>query len=157
MPHPLIDEAFKVAHDFKDGGAAGLSKKLEHPSLVNEVRETGTAKLGLVMAFKMTQKTGDLRILNEFANGCGQMLVPLPESLEGESDDCMTRLSEASREFAELCREVCSDLADDLVSDNELVRINRHAGDLIVAINALQTAVAKRNAASKPAIRAVWR
>lgn len=88
----------------------------------------GTAKFGLEAAVKIPQLTGDLRILFAFAESVGQMCVPLSSQVD-TSDDVLLALGEASREFADLCREVCSDMADGEINDNELGRIETAQGN----------------------------
>lgn len=143
--------AFNVAHDF-EGGVVALAPMIgKNPNTLNqEVAGIGTAKLGLRDAVKMTIVSHDFRILDAFNALCGRMSVPLPEMLDLESDDCMRALAQTSREFSELCTEVCSSLADDSVSDNELARIQREGGQLVASLQALLLAVAARNQAGKP-------
>lgn len=143
--------AFNVGHDF-EGGVVALGPLIgkNATTLNQELSGTGSAKLGLSDAVKMTIRTRDYRILDAFNLQCGRMSVPLPEMLDLESDDCMRALAETSREFGELCTEVCSSLVDGSVSDNEFSRIQREAGDMIARLNGLVAAVASRNQAGKP-------
>lgn len=146
----LLDAAYNVVHDYK-GGAASLAPRLGKAStyLSAEVSATGTAKLGLVDAEKITHLTGDLRILVAFATNAGQMLVPLPQAGDLPKDDCMLRLADSAKEFGELCAEVAGDLADGEVNDNELTRIDRECGQLIASVHALRESLALRNAVCK--------
>lgn len=148
----LRDAAFNLVQDYP-GGAESLAPRFgkNATTLSHEVKGTGTAKLGLEDSERMTIMSGDLRILASFAHNCGQMLVPLPEALEHAGDDCMMRLADTAREFAELCREVSADLADGTISDNELARINKEVGRMNGCLHALQKAVAVRNLEGKPA------
>ena len=103
----LQDAYFNVIHD-SPGGAASLAPRLGKSSttLCHEATRTGFAKAGLLDAEKITLLTGDLRILEAFANNCGQMLVPLPTATVLLDDDCMLRLADTAREFGELCKEI---------------------------------------------------
>lgn len=143
--------AFNVAHDF-EGGVVALAPLIgKNPNSLNqEVAGIGTAKLGLRDAVKMTIVSGDYRILDAFNAQCGRMSLPLPSMLDLESDDCMRALAQTSREFSELCTEVCSSLSDGVVSDNELARIHREGGHLVATLQGLLAAVAARNKAGKP-------
>ena len=147
----LLDAAYNVVHDYP-GGSHSLAPRMgkSATTLSHEVAADGTAKLGLLDAAKITALSGDLRILEAFATNAGQMLVPLPNAVEFENDDCMLRLADSAKEFGELCREVASDLVDGKITDNELARIDRECGELIAAVHALRLALGERNLQSKP-------
>lgn len=146
----LRDVAANVVHDYP-GGAPSLAPRMgkNATTLAHELNGTGAAKLGLLDAEKITQRTGDLRILEAFALNCGQMLVPLPQALVPAGDDCMLRLATTAREFGEFCREVASSLADGSISDNELARCDRGAGELMASLRAVREALLVRNQAAK--------
>jgi len=152
----LLDAAYNVVHDYP-GGSQSLAPRLgkSATTLSHEVSATGTAKLGLLDAEKITDLTGDLRILTAFATNAGQMLVPLPPATDLFSDDCMLRLGDAAREFGELCREVGTDLADGSISDNELDRVDTVSGKLIASLHALREALAAHNKADKARRRVI--
>lgn len=148
----LLDAAYNVVHDYP-GGADSLAPRVDKnpTTLSHEVSGTGTAKLSLLTAEKITQRTGDLRILSTFATNCGQMLVPLPHVGELPQDDCMLRLADSAREFGDFCREVAGDLADGQISDNELARIDTECGQLIASVHTLRESLALRHQAGKAA------
>jgi hypothetical protein len=148
----LRDVAANVVHDYP-GGAPSLAPRVgkNATTLAHELNGTGTAKLGLLDAEKITLRTGDLRILEAFALNCGQLLVPLPPDCDVHSlDDCMARLAATAREFGDLCTEVSTDLADGGISDNELARIDVEIGQLMASLRPLREALARRNAEGKP-------
>lgn len=151
MTQDLRDVAYNVVHDYP-GGAESLGHRIgkSGTTLSHEVNGTGTAKFGLLDAEKVTQRTGDLRILVAFAGNFGQILVPLPDVLL-PSDDCLLRLSDSAREFGELCGEVARDLSDGVISDNEMARIDKDCGQLIASVYALRESLAARNALAKAA------
>lgn len=146
----LRDVAFNVVHD-SPGGAVSLAPRLgkSHTTLAHELNGTGTAKLGLMDAEKITLLLGDLRILQAYAANCGQMLVPLPDATVLQGDDCMLRLAESVKEFSDVCREVGTDLMDGSINDNELQRIDRECGELIASVHALRESLARRNREGK--------
>jgi hypothetical protein len=143
--------AFNVAEDYP-GGARALARDIDKNATTfsHQLSETGGAVLGLKTAVKMTKRTKDLRILLAFAADCGQMCVPLPEALDLEGSDCMRKLSETSREFADLCTEVSQSLSDGKINDNELERIQREGGELVQKLQGLLAAAAAKNYADKP-------
>ena len=148
----VLDAANNVVHDYP-GGADSLAPRVDKnaTTLSHEVSGTGTAKLALVTAEKITQRTGDLRILAAFATNCGQMLVPLPHAGDLPQDACMVRLADSAREFGAFCQEVAGDLADNRITDNELARIDEKCGQLIARLHALRESLAVRNVAGKAA------
>lgn len=145
----LRDIAYNVVHDYP-GGAASLAPRLSKSStqLNHELTGNGTAKLGLMDAEKISHLAGDLRILHAFATNMGQMCVPLPHGYEAQGAlPVMEKLGKAAKEFGDLCAEVAKDLADNEISDNELDRIDREAGELIAAIHGLREELGAMNAA----------
>jgi hypothetical protein len=115
-------------------------------TLSHELRGTGGAKLGLETAVKMSKYTGDMRVLLAFAAECGQMCVPLPAGADPDGDECMQSMAGMSKEFGDVCQEICRSLGDDgAITDNELARIERESGELIRAIHAMLLAVRLRN------------
>ncbi|KQP37569.1 phage regulatory CII family protein [Pseudorhodoferax sp. Leaf274] len=152
MPQCVLDAAFNVVSDYP-GGAASLAPRIDKAAstLTQEVNGTPQAKLGLATAVKITQRTGDLRILLAFAGACGQMLLPLPEGLDVDDDDCMRAATSAAREFGELMTEVMAARADGRTTDNELDRVTRSTGELMRALHQLNAAFVASNMAGKPA------
>lgn len=148
----VLDAAYHVVHDYP-GGADSLAPRLNKAGgvLSAEVRGRAGAKFGLQTAVDVTLLADDLRILHAFAGACRQMCVPLPESVCLEEDDVLQALGEASQEFADLCGEVCQDMADNQISDNELDRIDRARGELMAKLHHLGEAIRARNLTGKPA------
>lgn len=146
-----LDAAYHVVHDYP-GGADSLAPRINKSgsTLSGELTRRGSAKLGLETAVRITELTGDLRILHAFAESVGQMCVPLPGQIN-VCGDVLQALGEASREFAELCREVCAGMADGEINDNELGRIETARGELMAGLHHLGKAIRSRNLASKPA------
>jgi hypothetical protein len=147
-----LDAAYHVVHDYP-GGAESLGPRLKKGSTVlsAEVAGRGTAKFGLSDAVKVTQMTGDYRILHAFAEAVGQMCIPLPGCLADTGDDVLLALGETSREFSELCREVCQDVATGVFTDNALDRFELERGKLMADLHHLGEAFRAKNLAAKPA------
>lgn len=147
----LMDAALNVAEDFP-GGASALARAIDknHWTFLHELNETGTAKLGLMTSLKMTRRTGDLRILLAYAAECGQMCLPLPDSLTQSGDECMSALSSLVRESGDVCQELCKALGSDGdINDNELANIQREGGELMAALQKLMVTAQCRNMAGK--------
>lgn len=150
MSRTILDAAYHVVHDYP-GGSRSLAPRLNKASttLSHEVTATGSAKLGLLDAVKITAFSGDMRILHAWAIEAGQMLVPLPEGVS-ESDECLAKVAAAAKEFSDLVQAAATSLADGRVSDNELDRIKIEAGELFAAVHGLIRSMSERNEAGKP-------
>ncbi len=153
MTRAILDAAYNVAHDYP-GGAESLAPRLGKlgTSLCHELTATGSAKLGLTDAVKITDFTGDLRILQAWATHAGQMLVALPALLDDRAQDALLRsLPVMAKKFSDVITEVTDDLADGDISDNDLARIERVAGELVATIHHMLQVARERNQAAKPA------
>lgn len=150
MSRTILDAAYHVVHDYP-GGSVSLAPRLNKSptTLSHEVTATGTAKLGLLDAVKITAFSGDLRILQAWAVEAGQMLVALPVMAD-QSDECLAMVSSTAKEFSDLLAAAAEGLADGAVSDNEVDRIEREAAELFSAVHALLKAMRDRNQAGKP-------
>ena len=146
----LLDAAFNVVHDYP-GGARSLAPRIlkSETTLSHEVRGTGTAKFGLVDAVKLTQMTGNLAILNEFAASCQCVIFPMP-AIEGGMG-AFPGLAEAAREFAEFVTSVADAVADGNVTANELARVDRELSQLFARSQAVRATLAAIHEAGKPA------
>lgn len=146
----VMDAARNVAEDYP-GGATSLAPRIDkNPTTLNhELHETGTAKLGLMTAVKMTSRTKDLRILNAFAAEVGCMVLQLPMVDQLEGGQAMTDLAAMAREFSDVVAKVSSACADGRVSDNELHDVERQAGELVAAVQTMLTSLRNMNEAGR--------
>lgn len=147
----LLDAAYHTVHDYP-GGAPSLAPRMgKSPHTLNhEVTGNGSAKLGLVDAAKACQLTHDYRILYAFAEACAHVCIPMPVDSAVDAQGVLHQLAQTSREFSELCAEVCGSAADGRITDNELERIDRERMDLMGALARLGEAVQAMNLAGKP-------
>ncbi|MEH3087697.1 MAG: hypothetical protein PGN26_14450 [Xylophilus ampelinus] len=148
MPMTVLDAAYNVAHDYK-GGAAALGARFgKNPTTFNhELAKVGSAKLGLVDAVKMTDFANDDRILIAWALHRGQMLVPLPDGADLDSDCSMQAMGAATQDFSSMVARVCEAKSDGKVTDNELRDVRQRIGVLVVGLQRLDQALAAENAA----------
>ena len=126
--------AFHVVHDHP-GGAAVLGPMLgKNPAtLSHEVNPNyPTAKLGVEDALKLTQLTGDLRMLTAFAAQSDCMLIPLASA--SEVDGSMELVAATAREFADLVQSISAATADGSVTPNELKRVETEASQLVACV-----------------------
>jgi hypothetical protein len=153
----VLTAAQNVAEDFK-GGARALALAIDRNPVTfsHEVSETGTAKLGLRTAVKMTIRSKDPRILNAFAAECGYMVLPLPEGMAVEGDEAMQLMAKAVAEFNDVAQEYLSGGADGEWTGNELSRLERQHGELVAASQRLVAHARAKHEAAKPShIRSV--
>jgi hypothetical protein len=149
----VIDAARNVAEDY-EGGASALALRIDKnpTTLLHELNETGTAKLGLVTAVKMSARAKDPRILNAFALQLGYMVLPLPEALAVEGNETMQDLAHVAKEFAEVIQEVTSSYADDgRISENELAKIEKQFGELLASGQSMLARIRASHEQARPA------
>lgn len=107
------------------------------------------AKLGLMDAVAMMDESADPAILEAWAAHAGYMVLPLPTVHMDKDHPVLQTMARVSEEFADLCTVVCQALADGNVSDNELKRVTKEAGELIAQINVLYGDLSRANLATK--------
>ena len=143
---------YRATHGYASG-VAHLANYLgisEH-SLQHKVSPTYTgAHCSPDEVVAICEVTGDLGPVQAMAARLGQMLLPMP-SASGVQTDLARRLAGTCREFGEFVSEISGDLADVTVTQTELRRIEREAGELIAEVHALLThATALAAAAGRP-------
>lgn len=146
----ILDAAFHVVHDHP-GGAAALAPRLHKSpgTLCHELTASGSAKLGLVDALKISHLTGSRSIVNAFAAELGCLVLPLPAHQAGV--DTFAQLADTAREFSEFIASVASAAADGQVSANELARVDRELSEMIAAAQEIRATLASIHEAGKPA------
>lgn len=141
----VLDAAYNVVNDY-EGGAASLGPRIGKAgtTLSHEVTSTGTAKLGLETAVKITVLSKDYRILEAFAAQCGRMTLPLPELLRASGDNILQRQGEFLQEVSDVVRELGATLSDGAVTRNERDRFRREVGELIASAQGVLHEVERR-------------
>lgn len=145
----VLDAAYNVVNDY-EGGAASLGPRIGKAgtTLSHEVTGTGTAKLGLETAVKITVLSKDYRILEAYAAECGRMVFPLPDVLAEGGDHVLARLGDVLREQSHVVREVSESVKDGRITGTERDRIRREVGQLIATATQLQAEVDRAYEAS---------
>jgi hypothetical protein len=152
-----LTAAANVAEDFP-GGARALAVAIDRNpvTLSHELNGTGTAKLGLRTAIKMTIRSKDPRILNAFAAECGYMTLPLPETMMVDGDGAVQLVGQAMQEFNDVAQAFVKGAADGRWSGNEVGDLERQWGELVAAgQKMLQHARAAHEAAKPASLHAV--
>ncbi len=135
-----IDQA---AYDTVHGAIGGAKvvaaqMAMSHQVLVNKVGLNNTTHyLTLQEAVTLMRVTGNLRLLNALAETFDGMFVPVPRAAAEGAPNLMGDLARMSAEFGELMREVADDLADGVITDNEMKRVEREADGLRTALSML--------------------
>lgn len=145
-----IDAATAVVADYP-GGASSLAPRIPKgvSSLSHEVSETHGAKLGIRTAARITQLTGDKRIVLAFLEECGLtgILMPrLPIEVEGQGVEHVTHMM---KELADVATAFGQMLADGKVTPNERDEFMRQAGELQAAVQRTCEYVEAQHAASQ--------
>lgn len=146
-----LDAAYNLVHDYP-GGACSLAPRLGKSGtyLSAEVSGTGSAKLGLMTAVKLSQLTGNLCVLNAFASECGCFVLAMPTMpVEGST---FKALADAAREFSEFVGSVADAAADGKVTANELARVDKELSELFAASQAIRASLAAIHEAGKPTL-----
>ena len=142
----VLTAAYHLVADYP-GGATALAPQLGKAagSLSHEVnRNSPHAKLGLVDAVKLTVLSGDTRIVAAFAAEAGGLFIPGVPA--GSSDtDTMEALGRLAKEFSDLVGLTTTAMADRRVTSNELDRLEREAGELVVAAQQVLALVRSRH------------
>lgn len=149
--------AANVAEDYP-GGARALAVAIDRNpiTLSHELNGTGTAKLGLRTAVKMTIRARDPRILNAFAAECGYIVLPLPETMMVEGDAAVQLVGDAMREFNDVAQAFIAGAADQHWTGNEVADLERQWGELVAAgQRMLQHAKLAHKAAEPANLRAI--
>ena len=94
--------------------------------------------------------TGDLGPLQAQAERLGQLLIPMPNAAV-VGNDVAAKMAATCKSFGELIAEYSSDLADGKVTPNEILRIEREAGELIADVHALLKHATALAESAKPA------
>lgn len=146
----ILDAAYNAVHEYP-GGARSLAPRLgkAETTLCHEVMGTGTAKLGLLDAAKITNMAKDLRILNAFAANCQCLVIPMPIT---DDDGCnvMQHVAAASRDFAALVGHVIEAQADKVITTNELHEAERLWGVLVSQGQSVMGLLRAQHAAGVP-------
>ena len=133
----VMQAAYRVAHDFKQGGATGLARQMGLPSgtflnRVNPEQDTHTLPLGMAVAMSLAAR--DFRVLHAFADTCGHLAFLKPD---------LSRVSDASLLEMVLRRDVTlgafagvveSAIDDGAIDPVEMARIEETAYDLAAAV-----------------------
>lgn len=146
----LLDAAFHAVHDFPGGASALAGRMNKHPgTLCHELTATGSAKLGLVDAAKISHLTGTRAILNAFATELGCLVLPLPAHQAGV--DTFMQVADTAREFAEFISSVAAAASDGKISANELANVDRELAQMVAAAQEIRATLAAMHEAGKPA------
>lgn len=130
------DAAYHLAHDYP-GGVPALAQRMgmSQHTLAHKVSlTTGTHHLSPSELVKLQAIAVDARPLQAMAAQLGYVALPILPELGGSSLEDVTRVV---REFSELLGAATETMADGRVSMNELQRVEREAGETMLAIHTL--------------------
>lgn len=138
------DAAYAVAHDYP-GGTDSLAPRIGMSGalLRNKVNQNQTINhLTLAEAVRMTEITGDTRIVEAFARQLGMMLMDIPAAENCADGEVIEMLSESMKTFGEVGHEVNRTFADGRVEQHEVRRVRdaiwSHLGKLFGLSNRIE-------------------
>lgn len=135
--------AFHLVHDFKGGAPAlGPLAGIDATLLSNKVNPNNDRNhLMLKEAVRIQMASGDHRVLHAMAENLGEVCLPLPEVKDG---DLLKDTLRSTRAVGEMMREIDVSLADDVVTANELRRIQHATLDAVAHLAALYARIANK-------------
>lgn len=148
---PLLVAARSVARSYP-GGAAGLGRDMGgKTNLADEINPNlPKSKLGLEDAVEMEIVANNFAILYEHCSMTRHFPpLPMPEGVDCSDQPCMRTLSETAKEFSDVVSCAAEALSDGSVSDNDLAKVTKEWGELIVKGQALMAQLAAMNARLK--------
>lgn len=155
----ILDTVRRMSRSYPGGTDAVAQRLGKSPSTFEkELRGAPGFKLGAEDAADVSAICVELGTEHAIAYAtaiaahCGCMLVPLPVGVDLDADALVRVIAEASKESAELIADSLAAAADGKVSDNELARIDRAAGEMVAAVQSLRRVMAERNQAGKPQV-----
>lgn len=151
-----LDACLQLARRYP-GGIDALALRLGRrpDTLRKELTGVPGYKLGVdeeetIVALCLAAGVPDaLAPLTAAAANAGALLLPLPCTAAGDLPS-LQRLADAAREFGEFAGALAQAEADGKISANERKRIEREGSQLVAAIQAVMSAVAREHEASQP-------
>lgn len=148
MSMDVLDAALTVASEYP-GGARALGARMGKSNLSDELNPNmPRAKLGLQDAVTMELMSNDYRIL--YAHAAMTRHYPplqMPIDLDADTHPCLKTLSETAKEFSDLIAAIVEVASDGEISDNDMARVNKEHGELLVKVQSLMQQLAAMNAA----------
>lgn len=133
----VLVAAYQLVSDHP-GGAVAIAPLIGKNSaaLSHEVNPNyPSAKLGLADAVKLSVWSRDTRILNAFAAQMGCMVLPLPTAAPARNS--LEAVSAMACEFADLLKSASMVTADGVVTQNELLGMQRDVGQLFASVQVM--------------------
>lgn len=134
----VLRAAFHTVEEHSRGAKAlAAAMGVQYKTLLNKVNPNQTSHhLSLQEALRLMQVTRDTRVMDALAEALGGQFICSPDVGQGDPK-LMQDLAEMTMRFGELMREVANDIADTVISNNELARIEKEADQLRSALHRL--------------------
>lgn len=121
----ITDAAYAVAHDYP-GGTESLAPRLGMSGAVlrNKVNQNNTTHhLTLAEAVRMSDITGDLRVLQAWAREAGMALMEIPQPENCADGEVLEMLSASMQTFGSIGQEITATFEDGRVESREARRV----------------------------------
>lgn len=148
-------DALRKMVDHYPGGRAAIAARLGKTDEVlrKELSSAQTHKLGVIDSQAIAEMCAEARSehADALANGFVSLLPvrDMPVAKQDLRQDAALLLKEGT----DVLQELTVALADETISDNEMVRLDREIGDVFERLQSLLRGVKANNAASKPGLR----
>lgn len=133
----IFEAAYRLAHDYKPGGAVGLARVMgKNPgTLLNKLNpQQETHALSLADAVQLSTLTGDRRILEAFADTLGCAVFELPQGGFACDAELIGLILRRDVKVGEFGRALDRALADGRVSGAEARELRRWGLAVITAV-----------------------
>lgn len=149
----VTDALWRAAHNYPHGGIDALAVRMgiSVNSLAHKVKPSNlNAHCSPEEMLQICEMTGDHGAVHALACRLGYVLLPMPELADGVDATFTVGLASAVQEFGQFISEVSANLADGVVTENELRRINKEAAEMIAAAQKLVILAENMHEAAKP-------
>jgi hypothetical protein len=121
----ITDAAYAVAHDYP-GGTESLAPRLGMSGAVlrNKVNQNNTTHhLTLAEAVRMSDITGDLRVLQAWAREAGMALMEIPQPENCSDGEVLEMMAESMKTFGDVGHQITRTFEDGRVEQHEVRRV----------------------------------
>jgi hypothetical protein len=132
----ITDAAYAVAHDYP-GGTESLAPRIGMSGAVlrNKVNpNNSTHHLTVAEALRISQITGDVRIVQALARELGMALIEIPNADQCADSDVIELMAKSLQTHGEIGREINKTFEDGRVEHHEVARVKDRVWSHMVTV-----------------------